>query len=103
MRRSDRNEGKSLNGFSAALVFVSMEMAVRNGKVLSVARSQRDDGVRGLVVRAPRFGLMANRCSAADAECFKQMRDNGKYKQLGMTWATFCLERAGAPVRSREM
>ena len=41
------------------------------------------------------FGLMANRCSAADAECLKQMRDSGKYKELGMTWATFCQEKAG--------
>ena len=41
------------------------------------------------------FGMIANRCSAADAECLKQMRDSGKYKELGMTWATFCQERAG--------
>jgi hypothetical protein len=41
------------------------------------------------------FGLMANRCSAADAECLKQIRDGGKYKELGMTWATFCQEKAG--------
>jgi hypothetical protein len=25
----------------------------------------------------------------------KQMRDSGKYKEMGMTWATFCQERAG--------
>jgi hypothetical protein len=41
------------------------------------------------------FGMIANRCSAADAECLKQMRDSGKYKEMGMTWATFCQERAG--------
>ena len=40
------------------------------------------------------FGLIANRCSAADAECLKQMRDSGKYKEMGMTWATFCQELA---------
>ena len=41
------------------------------------------------------FGLIANRCSAADAECLKQMRDSGRYKKMGMTWATFCQEWAG--------
>jgi len=41
------------------------------------------------------FGLIANRCSAADAECLKQMRDSGRYKKLGMTWAAFCQEWAG--------
>ena len=41
------------------------------------------------------FGLIANRCSAADAECLKQMRDSGYYKTLGLTWAKFCEERAG--------
>jgi hypothetical protein len=41
------------------------------------------------------FGMFANRCSAADAECLKQMRDGGHYKKLGMTWAKFCDEKAG--------
>src|SRR5258708_35397356 len=41
------------------------------------------------------FGLIANRCSAADAECLKKMRASGRYKKLGMTWATICQEWAG--------
>jgi hypothetical protein len=45
--------------------------------------------------RRQAFGMIANRCMAAHAECLKQMRDSGKYKELGMTWATFCQERAG--------
>jgi len=39
--------------------------------------------------------MIANRCSAADAECLKQMRDGGHYKKLGLTWTKFCEERAG--------
>jgi hypothetical protein len=41
------------------------------------------------------FGMIANRCSAADAECLKQMRDGGYYKKLGLSWAKFCEDKAG--------
>ena len=41
------------------------------------------------------FGLIANRCSAADAECLKAIRDGGEYKQLGLTWEQFCVKHAG--------
>jgi hypothetical protein len=41
------------------------------------------------------FGLIANRCSAADAECLKAIRDGGEYKQLGLTWDAFCEKHAG--------
>ena len=41
------------------------------------------------------FGLIANRCSAADAECLKAIRDGGEYKQLGLTWEQFCARHAG--------
>jgi hypothetical protein len=41
------------------------------------------------------FGLIANRCSAADAECLKAIRDGGEYKQLGLTWEQFCTKYAG--------
>jgi len=41
------------------------------------------------------FGLIANRCSAADAECLKAIRDGGEYKRLGLTWEQFCLKHAG--------
>ena len=41
------------------------------------------------------FGLIANRCSAADAECLKTMRNGGEYKKLGLTWDEFCQNHAG--------
>ena len=41
------------------------------------------------------FGLIANRCSAADAECLKAIRDSGEYRQLGLTWEQFCTKHAG--------
>src|SRR5579872_4606964 len=36
------------------------------------------------------FGLISSRCSAADAECLKQLRETEQYKDLGMTWEDFC-------------
>jgi hypothetical protein len=41
------------------------------------------------------FGLIANRCSAADAECLKTMRNSGDYTKLGLTWDEFCQNHAG--------
>src|SRR5439155_18654488 len=41
------------------------------------------------------FGMIASRCSAADAECLKAIRDGGEYKQLGLTWTEFCEQHAG--------
>src|SRR5947208_6537624 len=41
------------------------------------------------------FNLMAHRCTAADAECLKAIRDSGEYKKLGLTWAQFCEQHAG--------
>ena len=45
--------------------------------------------------RRQAFGLIANRCSAADAECLKAMRESGDYKKLGLTWDQFCKQHAG--------
>jgi hypothetical protein len=41
------------------------------------------------------FGLIATRCTAADAECLKTIRDGGEYKQLDLTWEQFCDKQAG--------
>ncbi len=45
--------------------------------------------------RSQAFGLVANRCSAAQAQCLKQMKDNGAYKALGLTWEDFCEQQIG--------
>jgi len=41
------------------------------------------------------FGLIANQCSAGDAECLKIIRENEEYKKLGLTWEEFCIRHAG--------
>jgi hypothetical protein len=40
------------------------------------------------------FGLVANRCIAAAAECPRSIRQGGQCKRLGLTWDRFCAERA---------
>ena len=41
------------------------------------------------------FGLIANQCSAGDAECLRIMRENNEYKTLGLTWEEFCIGHVG--------
>ena len=42
------------------------------------------------VGRRQAFGLIANKCSAADAECLKQIRESKRYKSVAATWEEFC-------------
>src|SRR4051794_7965324 len=50
--------------------------------------------------RGQAFGVIANGCTAAQAECLRQIRDSGTYKQTGLTWDEFC-ERYVALTRPR--
>jgi hypothetical protein len=43
--------------------------------------------------RKQAFSLIAGRCSAADAECIRQMRSKRAYRALGLNWDKFCRER----------
>lgn len=45
--------------------------------------------------RKQAFASLAGGCSAADAECLRQMRSQKKYRVLGLTWAEFCKQRIG--------
>ena len=46
--------------------------------------------------RGQAFGLLANHCSAAQAECLARIRKDGLYKALNLTWDEFCRQHAGA-------
>jgi hypothetical protein len=48
-----------------------------------------------LIGRGQVFSLLANHCSAAQAECLAQIREGGLYKTLNLTWDEFCTEHAG--------
>jgi hypothetical protein len=41
------------------------------------------------------FGLIANKCSAADAQCLREIRDKKHYRAFGLTWEEFCSQHAG--------
>src|SRR4029077_7564593 len=45
--------------------------------------------------RRQAFALIAGRCSAADAQCLRELRDSKKYKLLGLTWEECCTQSAG--------
>src|SRR6266481_4815627 len=42
------------------------------------------------VGRRQAFGLVSSKCSAADAECLKQIRENKSYKSVAAHWEEFC-------------
>jgi hypothetical protein len=42
------------------------------------------------VGRGQAFGVVANGCYAAQAQCLKQLRDSGEYKMAKLTWKEFC-------------
>jgi hypothetical protein len=45
--------------------------------------------------RSQAFGLIRKKCTAAQAQCLKQIRDQGWYKLTGLTWAEFCKQHLG--------
>jgi hypothetical protein len=47
------------------------------------------------VGRQQAFGLIASKCSAADAECLKQIRESKRYKSVATHCEEFCLRYLG--------
>lgn len=47
------------------------------------------------VGRQQAFAVIANRCSAAQALCLKQVRENRLHEKVELTWEEFCKEYAG--------
>ena len=52
--------------------------------------------------RREAFAAVAGRCSAAEAESLRRMRDDRFYKQLGLTWEEFCSKQLGSSRRQVE-
>jgi hypothetical protein len=65
--------------------------------IQAVRQQQIDEGIDlGMWLgRRQAFALVAGRCSAADAECIREVRRNKRYRALRMTWEQFCEERLG--------
>ena len=45
--------------------------------------------------RKQAFASLAGGCSAANAECLRQMRHERRYRTLGLSWEEFCKQRIG--------
>ncbi len=45
--------------------------------------------------RREAFAMTAGRCSAAEAECLRRIRDEKQYRKLGLSWEQFCAQRMG--------
>jgi hypothetical protein len=45
--------------------------------------------------RRQAFGLMAGRCSSAEANCLRQIRDAKAYRNYDLTWEQFCTNHLG--------
>jgi len=45
--------------------------------------------------RQQAFALIASKCSAAQAQCLRQIRESRAHDQLGLTWEQFCVDQAG--------
>jgi len=45
--------------------------------------------------RRQAFAAVAGRCSAADAECLRNIRERKLFRACGLTWEEFCRQRAG--------
>jgi len=45
--------------------------------------------------RRQAFSIVAGRCSAADAQCLRELRESKKYKSMDLTWEECCKQKAG--------
>ena len=48
-----------------------------------------------LLGRRQAFSLIAGRCSAADAACLREIRNQKSYRSLKLGWKQFCCEQVG--------
>lgn len=53
--------------------------------------------------RRQAFSAIAGRCSAADAQCLRELRNSKKYKAYGLNWEQCCKQRVGMSRASVEM
>lgn len=52
-------------------------------------------GLGKWIGRKEAFASLAGMCSAADAECLRQMRTQKEYRALGLNWREFCKREIG--------
>lgn len=68
--------------------------------------SQTDNSVFDLgtwLGRKQAFGLISSRCLVADIECLAEIRENKRYRSLGVSWSEFCSQHLGITARWADM
>jgi hypothetical protein len=79
---------------------------MEQNEILNAAKNQADGAamleVGTWIGRHQALALLANKCSAADAECLREIRDKRHYKALGLTWEEFCSRYAGLDAKTAE-
>lgn len=62
-----------------------------------MSKKDLEDGVElgTWLGRRQAFSIVAGRCSAADAQCLRELRESKQYKKLGLTWEACCKQKAG--------
>src|SRR3974377_583102 len=71
----------------------SEELGVREKKIAPALGQAYELGQ--WMGRKQAFSGLAGRCSAADAECLRQIRSRKQYRALKLTWRQFCEQRVG--------
>ena len=79
---------------------------MEQNEILNAAKAHADGAalleVGTWLGRHQAFGLIASKCSAADAACLRQIRDNKHYRALGLTWEEFCSRHTGVDSRTAD-
>ena len=79
---------------------------MEHNEILNAAKAHVDGAalleVGTWIGRHQAFGLIANKCSAADAACLREIRDNKHYRALGLTWEEFCSRHTGIDRRTAD-
>ena len=79
---------------------------MEQNEILNAAKAHVDGAalleVGTWIGRHQAFGLIANKCSAADAACLREIRDNKHYRALGLTWEEFCSRHTGIDRRTAD-
>jgi len=62
---------------------------------MSEKKSENLVGFGKWLGRREAFSLVAGRCSAADAQCLRELRESKEYRELGLNWEDACKQLVG--------
>ena len=91
-------------------IFLTANILVRTTRIAPMKKTESEATDAGdfhlgtLLGRRQAFGLIAARCSAADAACLREIRNQKSYKSVANNWAQFCSHHLGmSPTHANRM